>query len=93
MGIDMSKEFDYYIRRIGPTSFEVAKFESFGGDQPKSVYQISWDPKTQRGRCNCPAYVYRGKGVQDKHIQMVKKWVEQGDSFETTKQPVGDIKL
>lgn len=86
------KEYDYYIRRVGPTDFEVAKFEDFGGDQPVALYKVTWDPKTGRGKCNCPAAAYRGTGVNDKHVQMVKKWVENGDSFHP-KQPGKEVNL
>lgn len=77
----MALKYDYYIRRLGPTEFEVTKFLEFGGDQPISLYKVSWNPKTERGSCDCPAATYRGKGINDKHIQAVKKWVANGDSF------------
>lgn len=74
-------KYEYFIKRKGPIDFEVAKFEDFGGSQPVSLYKVVWDPHSGKGKCDCPAYVYRQMGTNDKHIQMVKQWVANGDSF------------
>lgn len=78
----MTTKYDYYVRRLGPTEFEVAKFIDFDGDQPVSVYKVTWNSKTGKGSCDCPAATYRGTGINDKHIQLVKGWVANGDSFQ-----------
>lgn len=77
-----AKDFEYYIKRIDATHFEVAKFATLDGDQPLAVYRVRWDTARMSGRCDCPAGSYRGTGTNDKHVQMVAQWVSNGDSFQ-----------
>ena len=71
---------EYYIRRTGEITFAVAKFNSMtGGEQPLAVYSVIWDPSRNRGKCDCPAGMYRGTGADDKHVKMVRDWITQGE--------------
>lgn len=60
---------------VAPNKFTVAKFE--GGDEPKVVYDVTYNPETGYGKCDCPAAAYRGTGSGDKHVLMVKQWLAQ----------------
>lgn len=85
-----ANDFVYFIKRVGPIDFEVAKFDDMsGGEQPLAIYNVMWDPHANppigRGRCNCQAYVYKRVGMADKHINGVKKWVEGGEKVQAVR--------
>lgn len=66
---------DYVIARKGEDTFTVTKF----GDKgiPLNVYNVIYKPKTRYGKCDCPAAVYRQTGSADKHVLMVKTWLDR----------------
>lgn len=66
---------EYYIGRLGPITFQVTKFRD-GDETPAAVYNVQWDETTGKGKCDCPAGTYRGTGPNDKHVKMVRNWVE-----------------
>lgn len=79
-----AEKFEYYVRRRGEITFEVAKFrEMTGGEQPLVVYNVVYDPSRNppRGKCDCPAGTYRQTGVNDKHVQIVREWIEKGEQI------------
>lgn len=66
---------DYVIGKLaGDYQYQVAKFADDGA--PLQVYRVMYNHETGRGRCDCPAGMYRGTGSGDKHVLMVKKWLE-----------------
>lgn len=82
---------EYYITRMSENVFKVAKFS--GGEQPENVYYVtmkkvtgflpSADPNSEgkeyiEMRCDCPNR-RRGRGTNDKHGQMVAKWLLAGE--------------
>lgn len=74
--------YEYYVKRLGPNAFEVAKFPAgFGGDQPLVVYNVMYSPDGNLGKCDCPAATYRGTGKNDKHVKLVAEWVKNGDRW------------
>jgi len=78
----MAKTFEYYVRRTGEIAFEVSKFDSMeGGSQPLVTYKVIYDPSRNppRGKCDCPAGMYRQTGIKDKHVQIVREWIEGGE--------------
>lgn len=80
----MADKFEYYVRRKEGINYEVAKFPSMGGgEQPERVYYVIYDPSRtpERGRCDCPAGMYRQTGVNDKHVQIVKEWIQGGEKM------------
>lgn len=56
-------------------SFTVTKFGN--GDMPLNTYTVLFNPQTGYGKCDCPAAVYRNTGSADKHVLMVKKWLDR----------------
>lgn len=73
----MASDTDYVIGRLQePNTFRVTKFV---GDAPKNSYTVKFVPATGYGRCDCPAGMYRHTGSADKHVLMVKKWLEAGN--------------
>lgn len=65
---------DYVIREVGKDRYEVAKFV-YGCAQPTAVYTVTFN-KLGQGKCDCAAAVYRGTGDGDKHVKMVRKWLQ-----------------
>lgn len=78
-----SVEYEYVIFRLGEDKFEVVKFNIYASDEApaSAIYHVTWNSNTGKGKCDCPAAAYRQTGINDKHVQMVKKWVENGDQF------------
>lgn len=75
----MPKRFEYYVRHCGGIDYQVSKFDSMvGGEQPLATYDVKYNPSTGYGKCNCHAAVYRQTGSTDKHVLMVKEWIETG---------------
>jgi len=68
---------EYIIGQVGEGKFTVAKFEP-GEPLPRVVYNVSYNHVTGRGKCDCPAAMYRGTGAQDKHVLMVAGWLATG---------------
>ena len=66
---------DYVIARKGEDTFTVTKFVDKG--IPFNVYNVIYKPKTGYGKCDCPAAVYRQTGSADKHVLMVKTWLDR----------------
>jgi hypothetical protein len=78
----MADKFEYFVRRTGSTTFEVAKFPSMGGgEQPERIYKVSYNAARDDGKCDCPAGMYRGTGKNDKHVQIVKEWIKGGEQI------------
>lgn len=72
-------QFEYYVRQIDEVNYEVAKFASMdGGEQPINVYNVVWNAVRGTGKCNCAAGTYRGTGKEDKHVKMVRQWIDGG---------------
>lgn len=71
----MPDDVDYVI---GPTAvpfkYQVTKFS---GDTPLNVYNVTYNPQTGYGRCDCPAGSYRHTGSADKHVKMVAEWLKK----------------
>jgi hypothetical protein len=63
---------------MSDTQFKVAKF--LGGEQPDNIYHVTLVKEGEKVemRCDCPNR-RRGKGTNDKHGQMVAKWLLQGE--------------
>jgi len=79
-GFLVATKFEYYVRRLGVINYEVAKFGSMtGGEQPLVVYKVIYDPSRNRGLCDCPAGMYRGTGILDKHVRIVQDWIAGGE--------------
>lgn len=75
-------KYEYYVRRVGEVNYEVSKFDSMaGGAQPLVVYKVIYEPGRLRGKCDCPAGTYRQTGIKDKHVQIVKEWIEGGEQL------------
>lgn|GEM_PF-4547520 len=74
---------DYVIgqSRIAPNTFTVSKFGD--GDVPLVTYNVIYNPNTGYGKCDCPAARYRSTASGDKHVLMVKAWLNQRNK-ETT---------
>jgi len=68
---------EYYIRRMGPEEYQVSKFS--GNDVPDVSYTVKLATSRERGSCDCPAGMYRKKGLEDKHIQMVMRWIDANE--------------
>jgi hypothetical protein len=82
------KQFEYYVKRTGAFDgvlelFEVAKFDSMtGGEQPVAVYTVKMHPHTGIGKCDCQAATYRGTGDKDKHVNLVRRWKQDGERIQ-----------
>jgi hypothetical protein len=72
-----SKDVEYFVKQVDDVHFEVAKFNFRVGSEPIAVYKVRYNPATGAGRCDCPAASYRGTGAEDKHVKMVKEWLEK----------------
>lgn len=72
---------EYYITQVEGTVnyFKVAKFS--GDEQPENIYFVTLKrmPKNElpEMHCDCPNR-RRGKHINDKHGQMVAKWIIAG---------------
>jgi hypothetical protein len=78
IGTNMAKkEYNYVVGRLGEQLFSVAKFED-GREAPSSVYNVTFDPATGTGLCNCPAAGWRNTGSNDKHVALVRDFLKQG---------------
>lgn len=64
---------EYYIKQISDTVFEVSKFGD--SDLPVAVYTVEYNSTTGKGKCNCPAAIYRKTGSKDKHVQLIIEWL------------------
>lgn len=64
---------EYYIRRK-EGQFEVAKFE--GRSWPSAVYYVFHN--TDGWNCTCSGAMRNGGGINEKHVQMVGKWLAMG---------------
>jgi hypothetical protein len=72
---------EYFIRRsLGDLQFEVTKFVD--GDLPVATYKVTYNDSTGIGKCDCPAATYRQTGSNDKHVRLVKKWLELGEKIQ-----------
>lgn len=78
----MAERFEYYVRRTGEATFEVSKFPEgdSGGAQPLRVYKVVYTGT--RGKCDCPAGMYRGMGMEDKHVKLVQRWIKDGEQLQ-----------
>lgn len=78
-----STEYEYVVFRLGEDRFEVVKFDVHASDEAPAtaIYHVTFNPITGKGKCDCPAATYRQTGANDKHIRLVKKWIENGDRF------------
>ena len=56
-------------------TFEIAKFD--GTKAPVDVYFVSYAQSTGTGKCSCRGYRVHGKGNNDKHILMIKEWLDE----------------
>jgi len=73
---------EYCIRRVlGGLHFEVTKFAD-DGDLPIVTYKVQYDHSTGKGKCDCPAATYRQTGSTDKHVRLVRKWIELGEKIQ-----------
>lgn len=71
-----SASVDYVIaKKAEPHHFQVTKFSD--DSVPLNVYNIVFNSSTGAGRCDCPAAAYRQTGARDKHVLMVKRWLER----------------
>lgn len=72
------RKYEYYVKEKESGVYIVSKFESMlGGEQPLSAYTVKYDPPRIRGKCDCwPGR--RGAGESDKHVGIVKEWLEKG---------------
>lgn len=65
---------EYYVKRVGLTDFEVAKFE--GTEAPSAIYNVRL--KDGHWSCDC----FSGRGDHDKHANLVARWLDDGEPAE-----------
>jgi hypothetical protein len=72
------EDFEYVIGQsaVNPLAFTVTKFI---GDAPRVTYNVVCNIATGYGKCDCPAAAYRNTGSADKHVLMVRKWLQAGN--------------
>lgn len=72
---------EYFIKRVlGDLQFEVTKFVD--GDLPVNTYKVTYDAVTGKGKCDCPAATYRQTGSNDKHVRLVRRWINLGEKVQ-----------
>lgn len=72
---------EYFIKRtLGDLHFEVTKFVD--GDLPVATYKVEYNDSTGVGKCDCPAATYRQTGSNDKHVRLVRRWLELDEAVQ-----------